>query len=188
MEAAQSFITNDRDYAPQKMNDLHKEILRRLIAGEKATVIADSLNCTTAVVGYVRHSPLGKEQLDRMHAYADMEAVDVKKRITELAPQALMIMEEIMHNPNAGFSTRRQVAESLLDRAGHGAVKQVQIDRGVLTTEDLNEIKSRARSMGILAEESVEAEVVSISTDATADGSDGSDVDSDDSSEDEKSV
>lgn len=147
------FITNDRAYAPQKMNDLHQEILRRLLTGQSASDVARDLNISPVTVGYVRHSPLGKQKLDMMHASADVEAIDIQKRIAELAPVALETLSNIMTDPNAGATNRRQVAVDLLDRAGFSALKRVSVERGAMSREDIEEIKERARRRGLIRDD-----------------------------------
>ena len=142
-----TFVENQRNgyYDAQKLNDTHKEILRRISLGEKVENIARDLQVTTQMVRYTKSGRLGQQKLDLLEGARDAGSIDVAQRIQEIAPRALEILEDLMNDDSTNKGLRARVADSLLDRAGYGAVKKVAIaNTKVLTSNDIEEIKSRA--------------------------------------------
>lgn len=135
-------------YNLQKMNQLHHEIVRRIVVGQKDSEIAAALGCTTATVKYTRESPVVKQKLEIMMGARDASAVEIRKRIQNLAPLALHRLEEIMEDDTASESVRMKIAQDLLDRAGYDPVKKT-MDVGKYNEERINEIKQRARQNGM---------------------------------------
>ena len=56
--------TDRRVYEVQQMTDLHHEITRRLLCGQKVKSVAESLGCTPQTVSNVKNSKVVKEKLD----------------------------------------------------------------------------------------------------------------------------
>lgn len=142
-----------------EMWDLHKEIARRIHLGQKNVVIAKAVGCDPQTVSLVRNSPVVQEHLAIMGGAADADTVDISKRIQELAPQALDVLEEVMNaKEQASLALRAKVAESLLDRAGHAAVRTIRSEgiHAHLTSNDLDKIRQRAlekaREAGIVVQ------------------------------------
>ena len=129
-----------------EMWEVHREIARRIVLGQKNVVVAEALNCTQEMVSMVRNSPVIKDQINLMSGAADADCVDLAKRILDIAPQALEVLEDILkdkHN-QASLALRAKVAESILDRAGHSKIQKVQSISTHLTADQLNNIKIRA--------------------------------------------
>lgn len=144
---------NGRKYQIQHMWDLHHEICRLALLGMKHVEIAESLGVTPATVGNTLGSELVKKQLMIMRGARDASSVDISKKIQEMLPEALDVLENILRNENASSSVRTNIAQDLLDRGGHGAPKIVET-RGFmahLSGEDIERIKQRAREQGKLA-------------------------------------
>lgn len=139
-------------YNLQKMNQLHHEIVRRIVMGQKDKEIADSLGCTTATVKYTRESPVVQRKLEIMMGARDASAIEVRNRIAEMAPLALFKIEELLEKENISESVRLKAAQDILDRAGYDPVKKT-LDVGKFQTEKINEIKERARANGLMVEE-----------------------------------
>lgn len=85
-----------------------------------------------------------------MHAARDIDAVDISQEIKALAPAAVKVLEELMDNdlPNI----KLKAAQDVLDRAGFAAVKTIQTANihAHLTREDIDDIKKRAKDIGLL--------------------------------------
>jgi hypothetical protein len=139
----------NRQYTLQEIQDSHREIARLLVMGVKSVDIADALGVTPAMVSYTKNSPVVKREMDNMHAAANLDAVDVAKRIQEIAPRALEVMEALMDESNDAIKAK--IAADLLDRAGHGAVKNINVHSlsAHLSKDDILEIKNRARQIGL---------------------------------------
>jgi hypothetical protein len=133
-----------------KMHDLHKEIARRLLIGQKAVDIAKDLGITPATVSYTRNSPVVKRQLELMHGARDADSVNFSEDIKRAAGKALVLMEDIIEGEVDGESIniglRLRAAVDALDRH----IPKVAIQKSfnshlVLTAEDIEALKHRAR-------------------------------------------
>lgn len=147
-----------RQYQIQQLWDVHHEILRRLIIGQKAVDIARDLNVTTAVISYVRNSEIGRKQLSLMRSAADVSAVDVAGHIKKLAARAVEVMEAGLDESQT-MGVRMKAAVDILDRAGFGAPKILRTENihAHLTREDIDAIKQRARDEGVIIDVVAEA-------------------------------
>jgi hypothetical protein len=146
------FASSDaRKYQIVDLQERHHQILRMLVLGHEPKFIADTLNCTTATVGNVMHSELGRRQLSVMRGAADAQAVDIAAEIKRLAPVALARLEEILTTPDVDLKLVANVSESVLDRAGYGAPKiiQGQFTHAHLTKQDIEDMKKRAEGLTI---------------------------------------
>lgn len=130
--------------------DLHREIIRLKTTGMKGVDIAETLNVSPVTVSYTLNSPIAQRELDIMRGARDVDAIDVAKRIQEVAPAALETLESLMKSANDGIKTK--IAMDILDRAGHAAVKTIRSENihAHLNKEDLDEIKSRAKEIGLV--------------------------------------
>jgi hypothetical protein len=138
----------------------HREIIRRLALGQKNTEIAKALGITTVSVSQVKNSPIVQEKLNTMLDKMDGVAVDVGKRIREMAPKALEVLENVLEDDEdtIPLSIKVKTAHDILDRAGHAAVKTVNANvlHGHFEAEDLAEIKELARNSGVVVDVSAD--------------------------------
>lgn len=156
---------DSRKYQILDLHERHHQILRMLVLGHDPKSIADTLGCTTATVGNVQHSELGRRQLSVMRGAADAQAVDVAAEIKRLAPIALVRLEEILTKPDVPDTLVVSVSKDILDRAGHGAPKiiQGQFTHAHLTKQDIEDMKKRAdeiTAQSILDEDIIEGETI----------------------------
>jgi hypothetical protein len=145
-----------RQYQISHMWEIHQEILRRLVAGQKPRQIASELQVTTAMISYIRNSNICRQRMAQLNEERDFSVSQVAKQIAELAPRALEVLEEALENPDSPINTRVKVAESLLDRAGFAPVQKVQgtMSHTHFTAEEIEDIKRRAyeNSVGMIVE------------------------------------
>jgi DNA-binding CsgD family transcriptional regulator len=141
--------TGERKYEIQNIWDTHREIMRLLVAGMHHVDIARELGVTPATISNVMNSAICKRQMNLMRDARDLDAVDVSKRIQEIAPVALQTLEELLCTGND--NVKLKTATDLLDRAGHAAVKTLRTESLSvhLTADDIAEIKSRAKQVGL---------------------------------------
>lgn len=152
-----------RKYQIMELWDRHHAILRLLALGFSEKQVAEHLGCTTATVGNVKHSELGKRQLRLLNSAADKQIVDVLEDIKKLAPVAVAKLEEILSNSNSDPRLIASVAHDVLDRAGFGAPKVItgQFTHAHLTKEDIEELKARAAQITApTSEEIIEGEIL----------------------------
>ena len=154
----------NQTYTVKKIWESHKEIMRRVLLGQKNVDIARALGITPQTVSNVRNNPLVRDQISLLEDIRDNRAVDISRDIKELSPIALKVMETAMQDPGSPWGVKVRSAMDLLDRAGWQAPKQVNVVHAHLTHEAIQDIKDRARRIGISpnqAQEVEEAQVVS---------------------------
>jgi len=132
------------------MWELHHEIVRRLVLGQKNVEIARALNVSQAMVSYTRNSKVVKQQLDLMRAARDADTIDISKRIRENAPTALALLEDIIedHGDTYGYALAAKTAESMLDRGGYAAPKRLEGVVAHFTKDEIEDLKRQALESG----------------------------------------
>ncbi len=138
-----------KSFTVENIWNSHQEIMRLAVTGMKQADIARELGVSEVMVSYTLNSPVVKRQMSIMHAARDVDAIDVAKRIQEVAPKALEVLEDLLETGND--TIRLRTATDLLDRAGHAAVKTLRTQSLSvhLDKDDLDEIKQRAREIGL---------------------------------------
>lgn len=143
--------TGERKYAIQEMWAIHREIARLIVLGMTNKDIALQLEISEAMVSYTRNSPVVQREIDQMNSVRNMEAIDVAKKIQELAGKAVVKLEKLMDSATKE-DLQARIAESFLDRAGHAAVKTIRSENvhAFLSKDDILDIKERAREIGLV--------------------------------------
>jgi len=168
----------ERKYQIKTLWGIGNEVIRRAAVGQKPKDIANELGVTTAAVGYIINSELGKKAITALQDEMNTQTVDVGMRIKELAPDAIALIESVIkYGKNMPLEQKAllggespelklRVATSLdlLDRAGHSAVRRLvgAIAHGVLTREDLENIKERSRLNRLSLDKAEEAETTEV--------------------------
>jgi hypothetical protein len=128
--------------------ELHEEIKRRILLGQKNVDVAEAVNCTPQTVSNVRNSPVIQDELALMKGARDAYTVDIARDIQEFAPKALELLKQVINGTGeaqaASMSLRTKSAESWLDRAGHGAIRKEAVIHQHLTKEEILSIRERA--------------------------------------------
>ena len=133
------------------MWEIHHEIARRLVLGQKNVEIAEALNVTPVMVSNVRNSPIVQERITILKGARDADTIDLAREIKEVAPEALGLLKDIIRGENDGANApiglRARTSENMLARVGHGVPHKVQTENvhTILTAEDIAEIKRRAQ-------------------------------------------
>lgn len=87
-----------------------------------------------------RHKAVSADISDKSRAELEEDLNENKwKRLYELVPTALDTFEEILMNENASTNDRRQVAESVLDRAGLAKKREVVVEETGINAQTLIE-------------------------------------------------
>ena len=143
--------SNDaKHWVVSEMWELHHEITRRLVLGQKNTEIAKALKCTPQTVSNVRNSPVAQEHIAIMKGARDADTVDLAKEIREIAPEAMLLLKDIIRGENDGANAslglRAKEANGMLARAGHGIPQKIQSESVSvhITSEQIADIKRRA--------------------------------------------
>ena len=142
--------TGPNHWVVSDMWELHHEITRRLVLGQKGVDIAKALGCTPQTVSNVRNSPVAQDHIAIMKGARDADTVDLSKRIIEIAPRALTLLEDIIKGENDGANAslglRAKEANGMLARVGHGIPQKIQSEsvNYHVTSEQIADIKRRA--------------------------------------------
>ena len=142
--------TGQRKNQIQELWDYHREINRRLVSGQNQKDIARDMGITEAKVSYTKNSAVAQRDIGIMRGARDAISLDISVQIREVAPEALEVLTDIMNGDDNPKSLRAKVAIDLLDRAGYAPPKKVAhaIMHKHFTSDDLNEIKERAKEVG----------------------------------------
>ena len=151
---------SSRRYTLKHMWERHHQMARLLLLGYGNKEVADFLGCTPQNVSDVRNSPVFQEKMAALRDEADGAAVSIGTKLEKGAAKSLHLLEGIRDGElTQDIKLRAQVAQDLLDRAGHGKIQKVEGRHAIahLDAEALERIKSLAHSR---REEPVEAEFV----------------------------
>lgn len=155
----ETFVRKERKWQPRELSELHHHILRLHMLGYRQQEIANKMGCTLATVSNALNCNLGRFHTSLIRSELDGTAVEAAKRIRELAPKAVQLIEDIMADEAAPTSVRLRAAQDALDRAGLGAVKKVDMRTASvsLTKDDIEDLKStameRAKACGLIVED-----------------------------------
>jgi len=128
----------------------HRQICRLYCLGgmtEKA--IAEVLGLHEQTVHRTLISEPGKKLIEEYTKGLDDEMLEVQRRLQEVSPLALDVLEEVITGQEAPLQIKVGVAKDLLDRAGHKPVTKVE-SRSAHVRIDSNfikEIKERAAEL-----------------------------------------
>ena len=140
-----------------EVHEVHHEIARQLVLGNKPKEIAKNLNINYQTIINVKNSPIIQEQMKLLGGARDKETKDIAKQIRDLAPKAVSILHNILDDDEAGKSLQMKTSLAILDRAGHAVPKNVNVKgvHAIVSAEDLEKIKARGAEIGIYADEDV---------------------------------
>lgn len=135
-------------YDPQKLKEKHHAILRMVLQNKSDKEIAEALDCTPAMVAYTRKSTLGQQKIAHMRALLDEQALGVEAQLEQISPVIVAELSEMFLGTNDD-KLKKDLGFGLLDRAGHGPNRKVDLRTGKLNQEDLDEIVAAARAGGM---------------------------------------
>ena len=137
----------DRQYEVEALQDRHRLIIRMSAAGLKNVAIARELGISDQNVSDVLNSRLAVAERARLMKMAEGDFLAVQEKVLELGGRALIFLEEDFENEDTPRSERRKLALEFLDRAGHTAPKQVNIQQttALLTYDDILKVKEKIK-------------------------------------------
>lgn len=143
-----------KTFQVKEMWDKHLEIARLLHLGMTGRDIAKQMGVTEAMVSYTKNSRVVEDRLEIMRYARDADTIDLSKRIMKFGPRCLDLLEDIIEGKGQAkdvhINLRAKYADKHLGRMGHGEVKKVQQATMHLTPAEIQDIKDRARSNGVL--------------------------------------
>lgn len=128
----------------------HHHTMKRLsILGWTPKEIANYLGMDVGSVRSCLNSEIMRREVALMRASLDKTAVDVAKKLQDMAVRSCDVLENILEDEEAPTAIRAKVALDVLSRAGHAPVTRVtgSIDHRHFTAEELQQIKARAEEL-----------------------------------------
>jgi hypothetical protein len=110
----------------------HREVMRRLVAGETQHQIAMDMGFTESRLSVICNSPLFKRQLaelnDEVHERYVERTGDIQGRLLELQPKAVDVLESIISKKEVdgkvvSLNLKKETALDILELAGSGKKK-----------------------------------------------------------------
>jgi hypothetical protein len=134
------------------MWERHREMARRLVAGDRPSDIADSMGITKSRFSIICNSPIFFQYVGELSQKTDVSIVDMRNRIVNNAPKALEILEDVLKNETGKFDAKLKVkvAQDMLDRGDLGAVHKSMAITTTLTESDFVELKRRKFEMKVI--------------------------------------
>lgn len=142
---------------PHRFRQEYQEVIRLKVLGYKTIDICRTLQMTLPTVQKALNCPLGRQMLQDLQDARNGSVMDIQTRIQGMADEAADYMEAVISGDvpvTAGLKFK--VAESILDRAGHGRImKNLNIGlSGQLSDEELLRCRARAMESGLLSQSS----------------------------------
>lgn len=138
----------DGNYARElkKLRGRHHKILQLHATGKfNNKEIAEMLGITPQTVCNTINSQLGQRKLQHLYSDGDEAVHDLLDEIQSIAPIALAELEEALLSDEVSRDTRISVAQDILDRAGYGKTKNVNLRKKEVTDDDIEKAKERAK-------------------------------------------
>lgn len=128
----------------------HKDIARRVVAGEKPIDICRDISMTPSRMSIIMNSPAFKKYVDSLRARVEVGLVDIRQEINKGAQKGVGLLLGLMTAPDNeviddGKKFKAKLALEFLDRDGHGKVQKVQTQNTtvVLTASTIQELKEK---------------------------------------------
>jgi len=132
----------------QRLAAVHHNIIRMTAAGLRGTQVAALLDITPQTVYNTLATDLAKAELARLRQGADEAFLDVQERLQLVSPSMLDILVEAALDPAESTKLRTDIANTLLDKAGHKPVQRtVTAVGGKIDVDFLTEVKKRAAAI-----------------------------------------
>jgi DNA-binding CsgD family transcriptional regulator len=129
----------------QRLRDVHHNIIRMSATGLQPKQIASLLDITPQTVYNTLGTELAKAELARLRQEADEAFLNVQERLQVVSPAMLDILVEAAVDPEESTKLRTDIADKLLNKAGHQPVqKTITANAGKVDTDFLLEVKRRA--------------------------------------------
>ena len=121
----------------KNLNQRHKLMMHRLMAGEKATDIAQDMHMSDRTFSIIRNSPLFKAEMDRLTRVARYTLIKTSQEVAEIinsaAPQAARRMVDFIDHENEHIAMK--ASEKVIDYSDFGAAKAAEANKPIFITQ-----------------------------------------------------
>jgi hypothetical protein len=114
-------------YGVKYIRPYHRELARRIVLGSSEKELCNEFHIGKVALSMIVNTPLFQLELMRLEKMRDEGVADVTKTLRDLSPLALDVMERTMYQTKSE-GLKVKIAESFLDRAGHGAINKSVVD------------------------------------------------------------
>jgi len=135
------------------LRERHREMLRRIVAGESNKQISEEMGVSPSSVSVLRNSPSAQAHIETLEKEADEKCVEARSRLRLLTTQAVEHLAGALEDPALGGRSVEQadrIALAVLDRSGLGPVTRgsikTQVAHGHFTLEDIEKLEERAQA------------------------------------------
>jgi hypothetical protein len=146
-----------------EISDKHHEAVRMMLLGMTNEEIARQIGLMPLQVSNIRRSPLVRNKLAELHTARDNKAINFADELQKDLRDSYEVLKAIQNGELADkegnpvfveAKLRADVAFGLVDRAGYSPVKKIQGEfiHGHLGSEEIDEIKRRARAANVITE------------------------------------
>ncbi|MCK5017581.1 MAG: hypothetical protein KAS32_10980 [Candidatus Peribacteraceae bacterium] len=146
--------TKTGSWVVEEIWEMHDEVVRRIVLGQKNTVIAEALSITAQQVSNIRNSPVIKDKIQIMRAARDAGTVDLSRQIAEMAPAALeniksAVEDGVVNGKELSASEILKESNTVVDRTIGKPTQTLQTKNlhAHYTADDIERIKKRANKM-----------------------------------------
>lgn len=162
--------TQGRKLTLKGLRSRHHRILEMAATGRFTNIeIANAMNLTPQTVSNTLNSEWGRMKLAALTSRLEDATLGVIGAIQELAPAAVMTMEEILFD-SPDDRLRQKTAQAILDMGGYGATKKLDMTVRPGDKQDtIAEIKKRALAQKQVRKEFEEAEIIIENTNENGD-------------------
>jgi len=161
--------TQKAEYNIKKLSQRSLDIKRMLFLGLPYGAIAHKVGVTERCVGYQARSDLVKQEVSKLNMASDIETLELKREILQLAPKAITVLDDILSaevsretNP---ASVRKDTAVTVLKMSGISDRGEDSCDPRV-REDRMSKIRARvaiSAKEGLLKGESLELEIAQAS-------------------------
>jgi len=132
------------------MWERHHEIKRRLVLGERQCDIARDMGMTDVRMSVIANSPLMRGSVEELRARADDKVVEIQERLMLLRKDAVEAMAEIVQKrvEPGNAALRIKVAESILDRTGHGKAAETKNEVNITLEQYVQQTLNQLNATG----------------------------------------
>jgi len=130
------------------MWEQHHAVARLLYLGHTNIEIAAMVGMTPTNISSIRNSPIIQNHIKEMIEEGDKELIDVRKRINEMAPRCVEVLEEMIDSgEGVSARTRADAAFKMLGLGGIVPPKNVNVKSLSVKTDLIDLIKQRAEEV-----------------------------------------
>ena len=146
---------NDRhSRGVKRIQQYHHEILRLTVLGVTPKRIAEHVGLSATTVDRILRSDLVKKRLEQLQVARTANTLSVTRRLVEMAPKALDVLEEALHDETSPIRDRVKVAQDLMDRSGNSKITRgrIEVEHGGKVKNLIQRVKENAASRAVDAE------------------------------------